>query len=55
MSLSTLMISAFIVVITITAVTVLAVNRGYAFKHTVDAKPGTNHQQDNKIDEISRH
>ncbi|MEG0259095.1 MAG: YtzI protein [Lysinibacillus sp.] len=46
MSLTTLMVIAIIIVIFFTVVTLLAVNRGYAFEHTVDAKPTHNLQEE---------
>lgn len=45
MNLTTLLIVAAIIVVLITVVTLLSVNRAYAFKHTVDEKPEQNNQK----------
>ena len=39
MSLQALMIIGVIIVILILVVTLISVNRAYAFRHTIDAKP----------------
>ncbi|MEK8199319.1 MULTISPECIES: YtzI protein [Lysinibacillus] len=44
MSLTTLLIIAVIIVITIA--TIISVNRAYAFKHTIDERPKQNHQEE---------
>lgn len=50
MSLQALIIVGIFIVVAILIVTLISVNRAYAFKHTIDEKPQHYQQQKSKLE-----